>query len=582
MNLTNLGITGLFAAQKRMQVTGHNINNIDTAGYNRQSVLVETAGSVGSGNGYYGRGVQVVTVQRSYDNFLYQQLVRSQTTGAALVSYGTEIAQLDNLFSDRTVGVSPALQNFFNGLEAVASQPADPSARQELLGRAESLATQIRDATSYMNRVNENINTQVGTTVTQINSYLERIDNVNKQIVAAKGTTPGHEPNDLLDQREQLVSELGQLIDVRTVEQDGRMSITTAGGQMLLGGESIYPLHAVRSAENPERMVVGFTSALNVDGKMVVSEFREGTIKGGTLGGLLQFRQESLEPAINALGRLAVGLAHTVNDIHRQGVDLKGEAGKDMFSVSGPKVIANGNNPASSGTYPDDLGVSFYKDLIDPTDLSKGYTQPVDKLTGDNYRIERVDDRFQLRNLTSNEVTALNGPEENDGITRVDGLEIDVSGLKTKSQNGDSWLIQPTSNAGSSLQVEIKRPQDIAAADKSMAEADKEIGSANGGIAQKLANLRNTKVLADGSLSLNDSFGQIVNRIAVQTQQNGTAAKAQLKLIEQNYAAQQTLSGVNKDEEYIMLQRYQEQYQAAARLIDVSSQMFDTLLGLRS
>lgn len=571
MNLANLGITGLFAAQKRMQVTGHNINNIDTAGYNRQSVLVETAGSVGSGNGYYGRGVQVVTVQRSYDNFLYQQLVRSQTTGAALVSYGTEIAQLDNLFSDRTVGVSPALQNFFNGLEAVASQPADPSARQELLGRAESLATQIRDATSYMNRVNENINTQVGTTVTQINSYLERIDNVNKQIVAAKGTTPGHEPNDLLDQREQLVSELGQLIDVRTVEQDGRMSITTAGGQMLLGGESIYPLHAVRSAENPERMVVGFTSALNVEGKMVVSEFREGTIKGGTLGGLLQFRQESLEPAINALGRLAVGLAHTVNDIHRQGVDLKGEAGKDMFSVSGPKVIANGNNPVSSGV----PGVSFYKDPVDPADPSKGYTQPVDKLTGDNYRIERVDGRFQLRNLSSNDVTPLNGPDKNGGITRVDGLEIDVSGLKTQSQDGDSWLLQPTVNAGSSLQVEIKRPQDIAA-------ADKDTGSANGAIAQKLADLRNSKVLADGSLSLNDSFGQIVNRIAVQTQQNGTAAKAQLKLIEQNYAAQQTLSGVNKDEEYIMLQRYQEQYQAAARLIDVSSQMFDTLLGLRS
>ncbi|XOT97400.1 flagellar hook-associated protein FlgK, partial [Alcaligenes pakistanensis] len=429
MNLANLGITGLYAAQKRMQVTGHNINNIDTAGYNRQSVLVETAGSVGSGNGYYGRGVQVVTVQRSHDNFLYQQLVRSQTAGAALVSYGTEIAQLDNLFSDRTVGISPALQNFFNGLEAVASQPADPSARQELLGRAESLATQIRDATSYMNRVSENINTQVGTTVTQINSYLERIDNVNKQIVAAKGTTPGHEPNDLLDQREQLVAELGQLIDVRTVEQDGRLSVTTAGGQMLLGGERVYPLHAVRSAENPERIVVGFTSALNVDGKMVVSEFREGTIKGGTLGGLLQFRQESLEPAINALGRLAVGLAHAVNDIHRQGMDLKGDAGKDLFSVSGPKMIANGNNPVSSGI----PGVSFYKDPVDPADPSKGYTQPVDKLTGDNYRIERVDGRFQLRNLSSNDVTPLNGPDKNGGITRVDGLEIDVSSLETKS-----------------------------------------------------------------------------------------------------------------------------------------------------
>lgn len=571
MNLANLGISGLFAAQQRMQVTGHNINNIDTAGYNRQSVLVQTAGSVGSSNGYYGRGVQVVTVQRSYDNFLYQQLTRSQTAGAALVSYGTEIAQLDNLFSDRTVGISPALQNFFNSLEAVASQPADSSARQELLGRAESLATQIRDATAYMNRVNDNINTQIGTTVTQINSYLERIDNVNKQIVAAKGTTPGHEPNDLLDQREQLVSELGMLIEVDTVEQDGNLSVSTAGGQLLLGGNQIYPLHAVRSAENPERMVVGYTASLNVDGKTVVSEFREGTIKGGTLGGLLSFRTQSLEPAINSLGRLAVGLAHAVNDIHRQGVDLKGDPGKDMFSVSGPRVRSNSNNPVSSGI----PGVSFYKDPIDPADPSKGYTQSVDKLTGDNYRIERVDGKFQLRNLTSNEVSRLNGPDENGGITRVDGLEIDVSSLKAQSRDGDSWLVQPTVDAGSSLNVEIKRPQDVAA-------ADKDTGSANGAIAQKLADLRNTKVLGEGSLSLNDAFGQMVNRIAVQTQQNGTAAKAQAKLIEQNYAAQQGVSGVNKDEEYIMLQRFQEQYQAAARLIDVSSQMFDTLLSLRS
>src|SRR5690606_6284583 len=129
--------------------------------------------------------------------------------------------------------------------------------------------------------------------------------------------------------------------------------------------------------------------------------------------------------------------------------------------------------------------------------------------------------------------------------------------------------------AGTSLSVNIKNPQDIAAAAGNT-------GTANGDIAQKLASLRNDKVLGNGSLSLNDAFGQIVNRIAVQTQQNGTAAKAQAKLIEQNYAAQQALSGVNMDEEYIMLERYQEQYRAASRLIDISSQLFDTPLNLRT
>ncbi|MGE8589264.1 flagellar hook-associated protein FlgK [Alcaligenes sp. Marseille-Q7550] len=554
MNLANLGLSGLFAAQKRLQVAGHNLNNADTVGYNRQSVLSQTAGSVGTGSGFYGRGVQAVTVQRSYDNFLYQQLVRSQTAGAALVSYGNEISQLDNLFSDRTVGISPALQKFFDGLEALASKPADSSARQELLGRAESLATQINDATAYMNRVSENINTQLDTTVTQINSYLERINDVNQQIVTAKGTNPFHEPNDLLDQREQLVSELSQLVDVRTVEQNGRISVTTVGGQLLLGADKVYPLHAVRSAENPERVVVGFTSSLDDNGKPVISEFRDGALKGGSLGGLLQFRVESLEPAINSLGRLAVGLAHSVNDLHRQGYDLKGDQGADFFSVSGPKVTANGRNSQSAGK-PE---VSFLAGSSN-------------ELTGQNYRIERVNGQFQLRNLSTDVVKPLDGPG---GVTEVDGLKIDISKLGG-AVDGDSWLIQPTAEAGTSLSVNIKNPQDIAAAAGNT-------GTANGDIAQKLASLRNDKVLGQGSLSLNDAFGQIVNRIAVQTQQNGTAAKAQAKLIEQNYAAQQALSGVNMDEEYIMLERYQEQYRAASRLIDISSQLFDTLLNLRT
>lgn len=554
MNLANLGLSGLFAAQKRLQVAGHNLNNADTVGYNRQSVLSQTAGSVGTGSGFYGRGVQAVTVQRSYDNFLYQQLVRSQTAGAALVSYGNEISQLDNLFSDRTVGISPALQKFFDGLEALASKPADSSARQELLGRAESLATQINDATAYMNRVSENINTQLDTTVTQINSYLERINDVNQQIVTAKGTNPFHEPNDLLDQREQLVSELSQLVDVRTVEQNGRISVTTVGGQLLLGADKVYPLHAVRSAENPERVVVGFTSSLDDNGKPVISEFRDGALKGGSLGGLLQFRVESLEPAINSLGRLAVGLAHSVNDLHRQGYDLKGDQGVDFFSVSGPKVTANGRNSQSAGK-PE---VSFLAGSSN-------------ELTGQNYRIERVNGQFQLRNLSTDVVKPLDGPG---GVTEVDGLKIDISKLGG-AVDGDSWLIQPTAEAGTSLSVNIKNPQDIAAAAGNT-------GTANGDIAQKLASLRNDKVLGQGSLSLNDAFGQIVNRIAVQTQQNGTAAKAQAKLIEQNYAVQQALSGVNMDEEYIMLERYQEQYRAASRLIDISSQLFDTLLNLRT
>jgi len=198
MNLAHLGLKAMNAAQNRLMVTGHNVNNAKTEGYNRQRVLSSTAGAVATGAGYIGRGVQVVTVQRAYDGFLFKQLTQSQSRGAALIAYGNEISQVNNLLGDRTAGISAALQKFFSGVNAVASAPADPAARQELLGQAGNLVNQINNAHAFLDNQRNNINTQLDTTVTQVNSYLERIRDLNKEITLANGSP--HTPNDLLDQ----------------------------------------------------------------------------------------------------------------------------------------------------------------------------------------------------------------------------------------------------------------------------------------------------------------------------------------------------------------------------------------------
>lgn len=236
MNLENLGKAGLLVAQNRLQTAGHNINNAATAGYSRQTVLSETAGAMSTSAGWIGRGVQAVSVQRSYDNFLQNQLATSLMRGAALKSYGDQISQINNLVADRTVGISPAIQKFFDSLDAVASAPADVAARQELIGQANSLAAQLRDANAFIDNQRINVNTQIDTTVSQINSYLDRIQDLNRQITTAKATNPSQPPNDLLDQRDQLVSELGQLIDIKTYVQEDRVNITVGNGQTVLGG----------------------------------------------------------------------------------------------------------------------------------------------------------------------------------------------------------------------------------------------------------------------------------------------------------------------------------------------------------
>src|SRR5690606_34777945 len=248
---------------------------------------------------------------------------------------------------DRSVGVSPALQKFFDGIQAVASSPADPAARQELLGRAASLVGQINDANGFLDSQRQNINTQISTVVTQINSHVERIRDLNQQIVIAKASSSGQPPNDLLDQREQVLSELNQLAGVRVIEQDGSFNITIGNGQVLLGGDTVFPLQAIPSADDPTRIVVAYSAPVGA-GRTTLVEMPDASIKGGSLGGLLQYRSEALDSVQNDLGRLAAGLAMSVNVIHRDGFDVNGNPGQDFFSLGDPKIIESAGNKGSA------------------------------------------------------------------------------------------------------------------------------------------------------------------------------------------------------------------------------------------
>lgn len=557
MNLANLGKAGLLVAQNRLQTAGHNINNAATAGYNRQTVLSQTAGATPTSAGWIGRGVQAVSVQRSYDNFLQTQLTSSLTRGAALKTYGDQISQVNNLVADRTVGISPGIQKFFDSLDAVASAPADVAARQELIGRANSLAAQIRDANAFLDSQRINVNTQIDTTVAQINSYLDRIHDLNRQITTAKATNPGQPPNDLLDQRDQLVSELGQLVDVKAYEQDDRVSLTIGNGQTVLGGDSVYYLEAHPSKADPARLAVNYTTK-DAAGNTIPIEMADSRITGGKLGGLLTFRSEALDATQNDLGRIALGISIALNEQHAQGYDLSGAAGGLFFNVGTPKVIGHEGNSAAAGT-----PIAAYV----PGELSKITNQDYRvEFDGTNYTVTRVPEGTTLTPVVSGTTLSF------------DGVEIDTAGMAPAAS--DSWLIQPTRDAAAAMTVAITDPAKVAAAGEVSPGVG--AGTANGDNALELAALRSKKVLANGSMGMNEAYSQLVNAVAVKTQQNTTAQKAQETLIAQNFSAQQAVSGVNLDEEYINLQQYQEQYRAAARLIDTASTLFDTLLALRN
>ncbi|OZI29711.1 flagellar hook-associated protein FlgK [Bordetella genomosp. 10] len=551
MSLFSLGLSGLNAAQAGLTVTGHNIDNSGTDGYNRQKVMTSTAGATATGSGYYGRGVMVDTVQRQYSGFLYNQLVQAQSTGAATSSLLTQLTQVDNMLGDNTTGISPALNDFFTSLNAVASSPADAATRQDLIGKAQSLVSQINSAYADLQTQRTGLNTQISSSVDQVNSYLSQINNLNQQIVAAVSNGAGNAPNDLMDQRDSLVQQLGQVVGIRTSTASNgyAVDIALSSGQSLLSGTTVYKLQAVASAADPSRTVVAYTVPSGPGGATTTVEMKDSAITQGSLGGLLQFRSQSLDTLQNKLGQMSVGLATAFNALQAQGVDLNGDAGEDFFSLGTPSALPNAKNTGSATMTADYTDAS----ALTANDYTISYT-------GGNYTVTRSDGTQVYTG---------------DGTTppmAFDGLSMNISGVPA---DGDKWVLSPTRDAAGQIAVAITDPSKIAASDSTNP------GSANGNNALAMAQLQTSKTLAGGTLSVTDAFSQIVNTVGQQTAAAKANDTAQQSVISQRQTDQQSVSGVNLNEEYVSLSMFQQQYQAAAKIIDVANTVFQALLGIQ-
>lgn len=345
--MISTGLTGIQVAQLGLLTTEHNITNASTAGFNRQRTIQATNVAMLTGSGYVGQGAHVQTISRMYDSFLSSQVNRAQTTSSELESYYTQIKQIDNMLADANSGVSPALQDFFSGIQSVAANPSLLSSRQALVSSAQALVARYQGLEDRVSQMYDAVNEQVTTSVDTINSYSTQIASLNESIVIARSAT-NQEPNDLLDQRDQLVLDLNKLVRVSTTENsNGTFNVYIGNGQQLVVGTQVSKLTAQPSSSDPSRFVVGLATAAGSQ------ELPESLITGGSLGGLLSFRSGTLDQTANDLGRNAASLALVYNAQNALGQDLLGQSAgdtnfvPDFFSISQPKVYANTNN---SGT----------------------------------------------------------------------------------------------------------------------------------------------------------------------------------------------------------------------------------------
>ena len=628
-NILSIGQSALAAAQAGISTTGNNIANAATPGYSRQVVVQSAALPQNYGYGFLGQGTQIDTVKRIYNEFQATQIRATQSAKSGLDSYYAQIQQVDNMLADPSAGLSPALQGFFKGVQDLAANPASVPSRQAALSAGQSLAARFQGLNDQLDQMNQGVNSQIASSVNVINTYAQKIAQLNDSITQAQGAANGQPANGLLDQRDQLMLDLSKEIKATVVKQDdGKYNVFIGNGQPLVIGNQTFALKTTVAPTDPTRTEVAYAT----NGNTVI--MGENSLTGGRLGGLLDFRSQTLDSAQNALGRVAIGLASTFNAQHRLGQDLNGNLGGDFFTVASPRVSASTTN----------IGTGALTASISNASA----------LTASDYRLNFDGSNYQLTRMTDGAVTTFAAFPQT-----IDGVSLSLTGAPAA---GDSFLIRPTVDGAKGLNVAISDTSLIAAAAPirsaaistntgtgsisagsvnappppnanlqqpvtitftsattfdvsgtgtgnptgviytpganityngwsvqiagAPASGDKFTISSNTGGAGDSRNalllgaLQTSNTLAGGTTTYQGAYSQLVSSVGNKTNELNVSSTATGNLLTSTVQAQQSESGVNLDEEATNLLRYQQAYQAAGKVMQIASKMFDVLLTL--
>ncbi|KVO84904.1 flagellar biosynthesis protein FlgK [Burkholderia ubonensis] len=436
--LMNLGISGLNAAIWGLTTTSNNIANSATPGYTIERPVYAEASGQYTGSGYLPQGVNTVTVQRQYSQYLSDQLNNAQTQGGALSTWNTLVAQLNNYVGSPTAGISTAITNYFTGLQNVANKAADTSVRQTAMSNAQVLADQLKAAGAQYDALRQSVNTQLSATVAQINTYTTQIAQLNQQIATAG--SQGQPPNQLMDQRDQAVSNLSSLAGIQVVRNDQGYSVFMAGGQPLVVADKSYTLAAVTSSSDPSELTIVSQGIAGANPPGPNQALPDASLSGGTLGGLLAFRRQTLDPAQAQLGAIATSFAAQVNAQNALGVDLSGNPGGNLFSTGSPTVYANQANTGGAT-----LNVSF--------------ANPSQPTTSDYTLSYQGANKYALTDRATGTVvgTATSATMP----ISIGGLNFSVSGTMNA---GDSFTVLPTRGALGGFSLATANGSAIAAA----------------------------------------------------------------------------------------------------------------------
>ncbi|WP_176513087.1 flagellar hook-associated protein FlgK [Pseudomonas faucium] len=439
-SLINIGMSGLGAAQSGMYTLGNNIANADVESYSRQQNVQKTKGGQQVGQVFMGSGTTLADVRRVYNSFLENQLRTTTSLSSDASSYLDQISPLDTALSSSDTGITAALQSFFSAMQDAAAKPTEDASRQLLLTSAQSLSKRFNTLAAQLNQQNSNINSNMTSLADQVNNLTKTIADLNDQI--SRVSAISGQPNDLLDQRDGAVRELNKLVGADVVERDGNYDIYLKNGQSLVLGKTTQTLGVAPSATDPTRLSLILNRGST---KMDITN----STTGGELGGLIRYRKETLDPALNELGRVALVVADAINSQLAQGIDKNGDFGATLFGdinslkAISERSVAKQGNSAGSGN----LDVTI-KDTgkLSTSDYQVTFTSA----TG--YNVRKLPEGTDMGSFDLSD----NPPPVIDGFT----LSLNGGGLSA----GDSFKVTPTRNAAANIDTVLTDPKRLALA----------------------------------------------------------------------------------------------------------------------
>lgn len=466
VDIYQTGVSGLLAAQGQLATTGHNIANVNTEGFSRQRVEQMTTLQMYSGGQFYGTGTRVTDVTRMYQEYAFKDVLVNNTEKAGAESLYNQLSFLDKNLAGVNEGLASSLDDMYQAINAVVDNPGNLGNRDLMLANAKDITNHFNEYYSALEQETNIKNRDIESRADHVTSLTSGIAELNQQILNA-GLNGS--PNDLLDQRDRLIQELGQEVKITTLkDKDGMISVMLGGREPLVSGNQAYAMEVRPGSPDSQQTELYLSNPNNPEH---ATRVKGSQALGGEMGALFHYRDQILGPNLSDMGKVAISIADAFNEVQKQGVDLNGEVGKNFFTdINAPQAQANrflGNNPNVSGA-------------VEITDTGK--------LTGGEYTLKYHGGDYMLTDITSGETFAIDAadventpPSTEQTINRPDlGFNITLSEVPNTN---DEMQIRPTRQGGNDLKVELNTGDQIAASGSIMVDANKDnTGTAKVGV----------------------------------------------------------------------------------------------------